>query len=147
MMNDAIKILAQEYGIKTKEGLAIFNKAFNVTKISKENYKNSSLATLGDVVIKLYISEELYLRGLSKGEITEKKKRMENNNRLKQIADKSGWTELTFTEQQKQETDQKKNDPSTLFEAVFGAIYLVRGLKEAYRMLADLKILDMVDEE
>lgn len=106
------------------------------TKFSSENYVNSSLATLGDAVLKLVITEKFYHEGKPKGEITDDKKGIESNVNLEKYIQTFDVTQYAFKKDYYSfEDEQSGRDKVSIggheefVEAIIGAIYLDRGLK------------------
>ena len=108
--------------------------ALNNGNTSKKEYFNGSLSTLGDAVLKLVLTEKLYLQGKDRGEITNIKSNHEKNESLHlktlnlEIQHFAYNDEYFFDEAPKHQ--QLPNPGHDLYiEAIVGAIYLDRGLE------------------
>jgi len=112
------------------------NKAFDVTKTengaktSKAKYANSSLATLGDAVIKLYHTNTLFNCGnLNSHDITGIRAKCENNKHLSDVCNMLRYPNLIYADKN-QSSDNLVDDPATLLEAIIAAIFLEKGFEE-----------------
>jgi len=132
-----IKLANSILGYNDKDNTANLLKAFNVAKINIEQtnsgvYGNSSLATLGDSVASMLLCE-LFYQELTKGQITDKKGQLLSNSNFDKISDALGLPPLRsdgiFTDDELPLEAKLKNDPSALFEAVLGAMWLDLGEK------------------
>lgn len=103
-------------------------------------YKYSSLATLGDSVAGLLLCEQHYST-MRKGEITKKKLSLQNKVFYK-VAQELCLPDMRYadgrTASEQELHSQFKNDPSSLFEAVIGAIYLDLGLKKLQQIWKEI---------
>lgn len=107
-----------------------------VTEYNSENYVNSSLATLGDRVLSLVITEIFYHKGMSKGKITKDKENIENNEYLKKFKDTFDIKQYAFKKDyyafEDEESGREKvsiGGHEEFIEAIIGAIYLDRGIR------------------
>lgn len=135
-----------DYKIVNKEPYiqSMINKAF-ACELNKNKYNNPdikdnrSLATIGDVVLKLIITKFLYTedKNITSEGLTNKKKEQENNKFLQEIGQKLNLKNISFSSNN--EVNGKKA-LATLLEALIGAIYLDRGLDKAEDFV--LKILN-----
>ncbi len=73
---------------------AMFTKKIGST--AKPNYTNSSLATVGDVVIKLIIADDYYQDGKTRGDITVDKSKMECNTKLYEVSERLGLCHYAY---------------------------------------------------
>lgn len=101
---------------------------------SNKEYYNSSLATLGDTVLKMIITEKLYLEGKDRGDITIKKSDIEKNTALHLKTLKYNIQSFAYNDQyffdEAPKYQQLPNPGHDIYiEAIIGAIYLDRGLK------------------
>ncbi|VUT27726.1 MAG: ribonuclease III [Candidatus Syntrophoarchaeum sp. GoM_oil] len=98
---------------------------------------NDRLAFLGDAVLKLILSEELYNRFPtdSKGDLTIRKAGIENNEALADIAEKLGVEELLLLGADKQKSIRAM---AGVIEALIGATYLDFGFDEARLVVMNL---------
>lgn len=101
---------------------------------SNKEYFNGSLATLGDTVLKMIVTEIFYLEGKDRGEITTKKMNIEKNKALHHATLKFNLQHFAYNDQyffdeapENQKLPNPKHD--IYIEAIIGAIYLDRGLK------------------
>ena len=136
-----IEKLAKEFGLKNPEH---FIQAFNVTKIkngaktSKSLYANSSLATLGDAVINLYLANVLFRCNLDSKDITETRAKCENNSNLEAICNMLEYPKFKYGEKS-QQSDKLVDDPASLLEAIIGAVFIDKGFEETSAII-DKKI-------
>ena len=101
---------------------------------SNKEYSNGSLATLGDSVLKMIITEKLYLEGMDRGDITISKKEIENNRSLhfKTLAfsiQSFAYNDQYFFDEAPQHLKLPNPGHDIYIEAIIGAIYLDRGLE------------------
>lgn len=101
---------------------------------NRKNYTNDSLATLGDSILKFTLTESLFFQGKNKGEITEIKKKIENNDTLHKISIESAiinfaYNDLYFYNEAPQQSRVYHSKHDVYIEAIIAAIYLDRGLK------------------
>ncbi len=101
---------------------------------SNKEYTNGSLATLGDTVLKLIITERLYLEGKDRDGITIKKSDIENNKalHLKTLEfniQNFAYNDQYFFDEAPQHQQLPNPGHDIYIEAIIGAIYLDRGLK------------------
>ncbi len=100
----------------------------------KPDYHNSALATLGDTVYKMLITEHLYNKGFKKGDISKRKESMESNDAQVALVKKYGISDFAFNRNNfamdnPPENEQLPNNGHDLyFEAIVGAIYLDAGI-------------------
>ena len=132
-----------------KDALHIFD-AFNVEKLPESSnsgeYKHSSLATLGDSVAGLLLCEEHYAT-LRKGQITKRKESLQNKV-FDGVAIDLGLLDCRYDGERfgtQPLESQFKYDPSALFEAVVGAVYLDLGL-EHIRKLWHKSFLPLIEK-
>ena len=117
-------------------------KAFYVgkKKKGKKDYYNSSLATLGDAVLKLILTEKFYDEGKTKGEITDKRIKEEKNETLVKIRNKYellkyAYNENFFYNDVKGKHEKLPNSGHDLYvEALFGAVFKSEGISECYKL-------------
>ncbi|MCH5142442.1 MAG: hypothetical protein J1G07_01840 [Clostridiales bacterium] len=100
----------------------------------KQEYADESLATLGDTVLKLILTESLYNKGSNKAEITNKKQKMEDNNTLFKLCNKYGIYKYAYNDTYiftEAPLEKQLPHPQHDFyiEAVIGAIYKDKGLE------------------
>lgn len=96
-----------------------------------KEYSNEKLALIGDAVLKLVIADKLYQDDVtSKGEITNRKKSLENNNVLSKVAKKYhiidyAYNELHFNDEENIPDHEKVscNNHDPYIEAIVGAIF------------------------
>lgn len=135
-----IKRIKKYAVIKLGYGAKKVNKlidAFNCEKLldssNSGDYRYSSLATLGDSVASMLLCEQ-YCLTMRKGEITEKKEKMLSNKVFDKVSEELGLSKMCYsdgrTAEEQEPHSQLKNDPSAIFEAVLGAMYLDLGWKK-----------------
>ena len=101
---------------------------------SNKEYYNGSLATLGDTVLKMIITEKLYLEGKDRGDITINKSDIEKNTTLhlktlKYNIQSFAYNDQYFFDEAPQHLQLPNPGHDIYIEAIIGAIYLDRGLK------------------
>jgi dsRNA-specific ribonuclease len=117
-----------------------FHKAFDCSRMAKRNpsstggRENSSLATVGDAIIRLYLTEKLFGEGKDSAGISKSRAESESNRRLKAIAEELGLDKLKFRGNKKKGAAMR-SDHATLLEAVIGAVFLTKGYKFACKIL------------
>ena len=89
---------------------------------------NDSLATVGDAVIKLVLSERLFRRGCYKGDITQIKSLVEKNDTLFELSNSIGLRDYVFNENWFYPDAPKENRPAyakhnQYFEAIVAAVF------------------------
>ncbi|MGL4948364.1 MAG: ribonuclease III domain-containing protein [Mycoplasma sp.] len=152
--------LAKKLNIKFNR-IANFKKAFYVKKVatvngkSKDNYANAGLATLGDSILKTYITMELFDRGIQeRGLITKLKEQLENNGVLLHISDT--WELYKYVYDEHGGTVNR--DPrlqiansmklrSTLLEAVIGSIYIDSDIQNTFNVLRQSNLLELINKQ
>ena len=70
----------------------------SATGPNNKDYYNNSLALVGDCILKSILAEELFRRGLCKGDITEFKKGLEGNETLLRLSDGLELKKYVFNE-------------------------------------------------
>lgn len=105
-------------------------------------YENQAIATLGDAVLKLYLTEMLFKKNLNQESITKEKEQLENNNVLKKISD--FYEIYTYAYNRKHDYDNQQRHQQLphpkhdfYLEAVIGAIYINRGIKYTKKWLKE----------
>ncbi|MBP5291000.1 MAG: hypothetical protein J6Y90_00065 [Lachnospiraceae bacterium] len=93
----------------------------------KDTY-NSSLALVGDSILKAVLSEELFRRGLSKMDITEIKKGLEGNETLFDMSENIGLRRFVYNENGFYPDIKGKELPqygvhNQYLEAIIGSVY------------------------
>lgn len=101
---------------------------------NRKNYSNDALATLGDSILKFVLTEKLFLENKNKGEITEIKKKIENNQTLHTMCINRGiinfaYNDLYFYDDSPKEYKVYHSKHDVYIEAIIGAIYLDRGIR------------------
>ena len=95
-----------------------------------KEYSNEGLATVGDTFLKSVIADYLYRSGcITKGQITDNKKDLENNDSMHELMLGEGWinysyNDLHFTKDnppQHERVVSKGHDPYV--EAIVGAVF------------------------
>ena len=122
--------------------ISFIKKAMYCTKLSnqkddgknRKNYTNDSLATLGDAVLKLILSEYFFDQGYDKDEITKEKERLEKGSALFDLCDKSKIIKYAYNDTffyndapKHNKKPHPKHDP--YIEAIIAAIYKDKGLE------------------
>jgi len=130
--------LAKQIHYEPKD-ISYLAKAMCVNKLengntSNKEYTNGSLGTLGDAVLKLIITEKLYLEGKDRGEITEIKSNLERNEYLNFIKEKYqlqtyAYNDNYFFDETPKHDQLTNSGHDVYFEAIVGAVYLDRGLQ------------------
>ncbi len=130
-INEKVKELAQKLDYDF-EDIDYLCEALYCQKIanSKNNYKNSAIALVGDNVLKLVLSHKLYIENADKEFIDNQKKEYENNKLLKKVCDYLTVYEYAFNDEDfysdKLADHKKLPHPAhdSYVEAIIGAIYL-----------------------
>lgn len=139
LINLKMKELAKRINYKYKNlnylKSAMYSKKIKQTNDGKHrtNYTNDSLATLGDAVLKLIISEINYDNNYDKKDITENRIKVENNDYLFKLCCKLeiykyAYNDNYFYEASPQENKIPHSKHDVYVEALIGAIYKDRGL-------------------
>ncbi len=97
------------------------------------NYQNDQMATLGDAVLGLIFTEQFFLAGLDKDEITAQKSARVNNALLKSICDRLeihryAFNDRYFAEDAPPHSRLPHKEHDFYVEAIIAAVYLDRGL-------------------
>ena len=100
----------------------------------KEEYSDESLATLGDAVLKLILTEYLYDKKYNKAEITNTKQKIEDNNSLFELCNRYGvynyaYNDLYFFTEAPLEKQLPHPQHDFYIEAIIGAIYKDKGFE------------------
>ena len=101
---------------------------------NRKNYTNDSLATLGDAVLKLILTEYLFDKGYDKAEITKEKEKIENGSTLFDLCNKSkiieyAYNDTSFFDNAPQNNLVAHPEHDPYIEAIIAAIYKDKGLK------------------
>ena len=119
--------------------ISLLKKAMDSTKIQeKKEHSNQCLATVGDAVLKLLISDYLfYIDKIStKGELTEKKKELENNKVLYKIVTNEEIINFAFNDKHFYSKENPQHEKVALskhdsyLEAIIGAILYDGGFEK-----------------
>lgn len=119
--------------------ISLLKKAMDSTKIQeKKEHSNQCLATVGDAVLKLLISDHLFYKDKisTMGELTEKKKELENNKVLYKIVTNEEIINFAFNDKhfyskenpQHEKVASSKHD--SYLEAIIGAIFYDGGFEK-----------------
>ena len=119
---------------------------------SNKEYFNGSLATLGDSVLKMIITEKLYLEGKDRGSITASKSRIESNKNLHFKTLELNIPSFAYNDQyffdEAPKYLQLPNPGHDIYiEAIVGAIYLDRGLEYCKEWIESNILIDWTFEE
>ena len=120
------------------------------TGVNKE-YSNGSMGTLGDVVLKLMISEGLFAEGKSRSEITEAKQLMESNETFHGVVERLGIHRFAFNDSYFfEEAPEEKQLPHSrhdgYLEAIVAAVYLDAGYNGCRKWFKDF-LLPVINAE
>ena len=119
--------------------ISLLKKAMDSTKIQeKKEHSNQCLATVGDAVLKLLISNYLfYIDKIStNGELTEKKKELENNKVLYKIVTNEEIINFAFNDKHFYSKENPQHEKVALskhdsyLEAIIGAIFYDGGFEK-----------------
>ena len=99
---------------------------------NRKKYTNDSLATLGDAVLKLILSEYFFDKGYDKAEITKEKEKIENGSALSDLCSKSkiikyAYNNTSFFDDAPQNNQVAHPDHDPYIEAIIAAIYKDKG--------------------
>ena len=110
------------------------SKAMGSIKVGKNEYKNETLAIVGDALLKALICDHYYSQdeNISKKDINDVKERLENNEILRDIVNGENLRQYTYNDKHfyasnipEQEKVKEKHDP--YIEAMIGAIFYDSG--------------------
>ena len=101
---------------------------------NRKNYTNDSLATLGDAVLKLILSEYLFDKDYDKAKITKEKEKIENGSTLFDLCNKSkiikyAYNNTNFFDNAPQNNQVAHPEHDPYIEAIIAAIYKDKGLE------------------
>lgn len=150
-MEKVVKFMHQFLGDDsefTDEELEIYKLALTHSSNNSSFNHNQRLAFIGDSVLRLIIREKLYKQhpNWTKGQLsdtakgTDKTIGIEQNEKYAAIAIKLNFLEYMDIQNQTFELDSITTNAEA-FEALFGAVYLTKGIEEA-RRLADKYVLN-----
>ncbi|MBR2254323.1 MAG: hypothetical protein IJ856_00655 [Candidatus Methanomethylophilaceae archaeon] len=119
---------------------------------SNKEYFNGSLATLGDSVLKMIITEKLYLEGKDRGSITASKSRIESNKNLhfktlELNIQSFAYNDQFFFDDAPKHLQLPNPGHDIYIEAIVGAIYLDRGLEYCKEWIESNILIDWTFEE
>lgn len=103
----------------------------------KNDYKNESLAQIGDFVLTLMLAEFYFSQGKGKKEIQSKREEISRNTNLYKFSERYGLMDFCYHEfcfYNSNCLDHEKvsvNQHDSIVEAIIGAIYLDSGLDKA----------------
>ncbi|MDE7453636.1 MAG: hypothetical protein K2N22_04430 [Clostridia bacterium] len=123
--SDAEKVLG--YVFKDKDLLRL---ALTLPSASGEN--NQQLEFFGDAILEFIVSELIFEKGGSEGEMTDRRKSLVSDAALDKVSRRLGLD--SFLIRSKSDTANKKAIPS-VYEAVVAAIYLDGGIKAAKKFV------------
>lgn len=126
-MKELSKVISYEF-----EDISLLKKAMGAIKITGKNeYKNQSLATVGDALLKALICDHFYSKdnNIYKQAIDDEKKKLENNDIFRKIMDEEDLRKYTYNDKHfygdndvpDHEKVFKSHDP--YIEAIVAAIY------------------------
>ncbi|MGL4951215.1 MAG: ribonuclease III domain-containing protein [Mycoplasma sp.] len=158
--NKQYQELLDKLNIKFKN-IENFKKAFYIKKIPtvngklKDNYENCGLATLGDSILKTYLSIELYSHGIiERGLITKTKEDLEKNMTLLQISDSWELHKYVYDEHggtvnrdPRLQIANSQKIRSTLVEAIVGSLYIDSGIDVVLETLKTAKFLEIINNQ
>ena len=129
-----IKNLLGDIFTLTSDEVKLFQKA--LTHSSNNSNNNQRLAFLGDAVLKLIIREHFYRNNpdWEKGELTKKSGEEESDKNFADIAIKLGLVNHMDIINKPSDYETNETINAEALEALFGAIYLSRGLEETRRI-------------
>ena len=101
---------------------------------NRKNYKNDSLATLGDSLLKFILTEYLFDKGYDKADITIKKQQLEDNTTLFDLCNDSGifrysYNDSYFLDNAPLENQVHHSKHDVYLEAIIAAIYKDKGFE------------------
>jgi dsRNA-specific ribonuclease len=139
--------LAKQINYKPHE-ISFFEMAFDVSTDKKsqthtKNYGYSAMATVGDGVLKLIVSEYFYNKKMTKMEITQYRELIEKDETLAWIAKKWHFEKLFYDGPQSDPNNtppSKEENMGGVFEAVVFAIYKDHGLNYTKEWVANFLI-------
>jgi ribonuclease-3 len=130
-----IQMLLSNISAMSNDEVELFQKA--LTHSSNNANNNQRLAFLGDAVLKLIIREHFYRNNpdCEKGELTKKSgEEIESDKNFADIAIKLGLVNYMDIKNKPSDYETNKTINAEALEALFGAIYLKRGIEETRRI-------------
>ena len=126
-MTELARILEYDY-----RDLTHLSRAMYCKRQGRKNYTNDAMATLGDAVLKLILSEHFFAQGMDKDEITRRKIPLEKNATLKAMCDRLGIYAFAYNDDYfGNEAPPRQRLPygahDFYLEAIVAAVYLDRG--------------------
>lgn len=104
-----------------------------LTLSSADNsFNNQTLEFFGDAILEFIVSEKIFAKGASEGQLTERRKALVSDEALAPVSKKLGLDEALI--RGANDTKNKKAVPSA-YEAMVAAIYLDGGMDEAKRFV------------
>ncbi|MCD7728957.1 MAG: ribonuclease III, partial [Clostridia bacterium] len=128
MSNAAITALQQKLGYTFKD-ISLLERALTHSSVSQDN-NNELLEFLGDSVIQLVVTYEIYKQGGTEGDMTEARQRLVSHTPLKQASLSLGLPSLL-----QYSGSLGSKALSSVYEAVAGAIYCDGGIAEAEKFV------------
>lgn len=133
-MKQLAELIHYDPGDITHLANAMYVKELDNGNTSNKEYYNGSLATLGDTVLKMIITEKLYHEGKDRGDITITKSDIEKNaalhlKTLKYNIQSFAYNDQYFFDEAPKHLQLPNPGHDIYIEAIIGAIYLDRGLK------------------
>ena len=153
---DEIKSRAEELAKNLKydfDDISHLCEALYCQKIpgTKDKYKNSAIALIGDNVLKLALSHKFYAEKADKEFINNKKETYEKNVKLKEVCDKLGIYRNAFNDEDfysEDLPDHKKlphSNHDSYVEALIGAIYLDKDFDYANEWINN-RLISLIEE-
>ena len=156
IINEKMEQLAQQIDYRPEDITHLANAmCVNVLKngnTSNKEYFNGSLATLGDSVLKMIITEKLYLEGKDRGSITASKSCIESNKNLhfktlELNIQSFAYNDQFFFDDAPKHLQLPNPGHDIYIEAIIGAIYLDRGLEYCKKWIESSILIDWTFEE
>lgn len=159
---DKFKKLAESMQMEF-EKIELLKDCFNLTKIptnkgnksDKDNCKNSAGATIGDALLKTFLSIRLYEKHKDRGQITEDKQKLESDQRLAKVCEDFRLLEYTFNDSGDKWDNTRldnrlpnnKKIKATIVEAILAAVYFDKGIAYTEEWFGKTKLFEEILEE
>ncbi len=136
-MHELEKILGYQFNNILNLADAMYTEKINIKETGRKskNYYNDSLSVMGDSALSTILSEQLFKRGYCKGDITEIKARLEDNDTLKRMSDEIelmsyAFNEYGFLPELEVTIHPPYSNHNQYLEAIIGAVFFDSNFEE-----------------
>lgn len=140
-----MKTLEQELGYKFRNSLLLGEALTHPSlayESAKPHFDNQRLEFLGDAVLQLVLTEELYRRfpAFSEGQLTKLRARMVSKSALRVFADRISLGNFVLLGKGEEGSGgrQRSSTLADAYEALIGAVYLDSGLDDVRRVIVSV---------